>query len=50
MTIDQKIRDEKLNGFKRETVKILVLASGKIDQYENLTREKILTPDQNKKI
>ena len=49
MTSDKKIRDEKLNGVTRETAKMLALASGKIDQYENLTREEILTPNQNKK-
>ena len=43
MTIDDKIRDEKLQyDVDREVVKILALSSGKIDKYENLTDEEIL--------
>ena len=43
MTIDDKIRDEKLQyDIKREVAKILALSSVKIDKYEYLTREEIL--------
>ena len=43
MTIDDKIRDEKLQyDVGREVVKILALSSGKIDKYEYLTDEEIL--------
>ena len=35
MTIDDKIRDEKLqNDINREVAKVLAAASGKIDKYE----------------
>ena len=35
MAIEDKIRDEKLQyGVNRETAKISVLSSGKIDKYE----------------
>ena len=45
MTIDDKIRDEKLHyDLNREAAKISALSSGKID-YEFLTGKKI-TPDQ----
>ena len=41
MTIDDKIRDEKLQyNIDRETVKISALSSGKIDKYEYVTGEK----------
>ena len=47
MTIDDKIRDEKLQyDVDREVVKILALSSGKIDKYEYLTDEEILPSDQ----
>ena len=43
MTIDDKIRDEKLQyDVDREVVKILALSSGKIDKYEYLTDEETL--------
>ena len=43
MTIDDKIRDEKLQyDINREAAKISALSSGKIDKYEYLTGEKIL--------
>ena len=43
MTIDDKIRDEKLqNDISREVGKISIASSGKIDKYEYLTGEKIL--------
>ena len=38
MTIDDKIRDEKLHyDIKREAVKVSALLSKKIDKYEYLT-------------
>ena len=38
MTIDDKIRDEKLQyDINREAAKISVLSSGKLDKNENLT-------------
>ena len=47
MTIDDKIRDEKLQyGINTETRKI-ALSSGKTDKYEYLTGEEILPPDQS---
>ena len=43
MTIDDKIRDEKLEyDINREAAKISALSSGKIDQYEYLADEEIL--------
>ena len=43
MTIDDKIRDEKLQyDINREVAKISALLSGKIDKYEYLTGEEIL--------
>ena len=44
MTIDDKIRDEKLQ--RREAAKISTLSSRKIDKYEYLTGEETLPPDQ----
>ena len=42
MTIDDKIRDEKLqHGINREAAKISALSSGKTDKYEYLTGKKI---------
>ena len=49
MTIDDKIRDEKLQYIKIEAAKILALSSGQIDKYEYLTGEEIL-PDQRRVI
>ena len=50
MTIDDKIRDEKLqDDINREAEKI-ALASGKIDKYEYLTGEEILPSDQRRVI
>ena len=47
MTIDDKIRDEKLQySISREAVKILALISGKIDKYEHLTDKEILSFNQ----
>ena len=49
MTIDNKIRDEKLPyDIKRETAKTSALSSGKIDKYEFLIGEEILPSDQSR--
>ena len=49
MTINDKIRDEKLQyDINREAAKISALSSAKIDKYEYLTGEEILTLDQKK--
>ena len=49
MTIHYKIRDENLQyNINREAVKVWALLSGKIDKYENLTVEEILTSDQGR--
>ena len=51
MTIDDKIRDEKLqHDINREAAKISTLSSGKIDEYEYLTGEEILPPHQRRVI
>ena len=51
MTIDDKIRDEKLQyDINREAVKISALSSGKIDKYEYLTDKEILPLDQRRVI
>ena len=49
MTIDDKIKDEKLQYINREAAKI-ALSSGKIDEYEFATVEEILPPDQRRMI
>ena len=47
MAIDDKIRDEKLQyDINREAAKISALSSDKIDRYEDLMGEEILSPDQ----
>ena len=47
MTIDDKIRDEKLQyDINRVAAKISALSSGKIDRYEYLTGEEILPCNQ----
>ena len=47
MTIDDKIRDEKLQyDLNREAAKISALSSGKIHKYEYLTGEDILPSNQ----
>ena len=47
MTIDDKIRDEKLQyDINREAAKISVLSSRKTDKYEYLTGEEILPSNQ----
>ena len=49
MTIDDKIRDEKLQyHINREAAKISALSSGKIDKYEYLTGEEILPFNRRK--
>ena len=49
MTIDDKIIDERLqHNINREAVKILALSTGKINKYEYLKGEEILSPDQKR--
>ena len=49
MTIDDKIRDEKLQyDINREATKISALSSGKIDKYEYLSGVEILPSDQKR--
>ena len=44
MTIDDKIRDEKLQcNFNQEAVKISGVSSGKIDEYKYLREKEIYT-------
>ena len=51
MIINDKIRGEKLQyDINREAAKISVLSSGKIDKYEYLTGEEILSSDQRRVI
>ena len=51
MTIDDKIRDEKLQyDINREAVMISALSSAKIDKYEHLTDEAMLPSDQRETI
>ena len=48
MTVDDKIRDEKIQyDINREAGKILALSSGKINKYEFLKGEEILSSDQS---
>ena len=46
MTIEDQIRDEKLQHDIREAAKISALSSGKIDKYEYLTGKEILPSNQ----
>ena len=47
MTIDEKIRNEKMKyNINREGAKIWALSSVKINKYEYLTDEEILSSDQ----
>ena len=49
MTIDDKIRDEKLQyDINREAANISALSSVKIDKYEYLTGQEILPSDQSR--
>ena len=51
MTIDDKIRDEKLQyDINRETATISALFSRKIGKYEYLIGEEILSPDERRVI
>ena len=51
MTNDDKIIDDKLQfNINRDTAKISALSSGKIDKYEYLTLEEILSSDQSRVI
>ena len=51
MAIDDKIRDEKLQyDINREATNVSALSSGKIDKYEYLTGNKILTSNQRQMI
>ena len=47
MTVEDQIRDEELQyDINREATKISALSSGKIDKYEYITGEEILTSNQ----
>ena len=47
MTIEDQVKDEKLEyDINREAAKISALSSGKIDKYEYLTGEEILSSNQ----
>ena len=49
MTINNQIRDEKLQyNINGEAAKISALSSGKIEKYEYLTGEEILSSNQQK--
>ena len=48
MTINDQIRDEKLQYIDRKAAKISALSSGKIHKYEYLTGEDILPSNQQK--
>ena len=49
MTSDDKIRDEKPQyDINKEAARISALPSGKIDKYEYLTCEEILSSDQSR--
>ena len=51
MKINDKIRNEKLEyDINRKAKKISVLSSGKIDKYEYLTGEEILSSNQRRVI
>ena len=51
MTTADKIKNEKLqHDNDRESAEISALSSGKIDEYEYLTGEEILPPDQSRVI
>ena len=49
MTIDDKIRDEKLQYYiNKEAAEIFELLAGKVDKYKYLTCEEILRPDESR--
>ena len=49
MTIDDKIRDEKLQyNINRDAAKVSGWSSGKIGKYDFFTSEKILPSDQSR--
>ena len=49
MTIEDKIKNEKLQyDINKEAAKISALSSGKIDKYECLTGEEILSSNQSR--
>ena len=49
MTIDDKIRDEKLQYYiNKEAAEIFELLAGKVDKYTYLTFEEILRPDESR--
>ena len=48
MTIDDKIKNEKLNYDINREAKLSALSSGKIDKYEYLTGEEIFPSDQSR--
>ena len=49
MTTDDKIIDGKMQYYiNRETAKISALSSGKIDKYEYVTGEEVLSPDPSR--
>ena len=48
MTIDDKIKNEKLQYDISREAKLSALSSGKIDKYEYLTGEEILPSDQSR--
>ena len=51
MTTDDQISDEKMQyDINREAAKLLALTSGKIDKYEYLTGEEIITSNQSQMI
>ena len=51
MTIEDQIKDEKLQyDINREAAKISALSSGKLDKYEYLTSEEILSSNQQQLI
>ena len=51
MTIDDKIRDEKLRyDINRGAAKIAALSSGKIDKYDFLIEEQMIPPHQRRVI
>ena len=50
MTINDQIRDEKLQYINREAAKTSALSSGKIHKYDNLTGEDILPSNQQQVI